>query len=77
MLLLGVGTLSCRVAGTAAGEPVVPRAVQWVRTADGWERTDHWHDTTIAEPRLHPAVVAAGQSLVSILGLIAFRRDDR
>ena len=78
LLLLGVGLLSCNVEGTANSGPTSPPAVrQWVRTTNGWERASAWHAAKAPRPRLHPLVVAAGQGLVSVLGLVAFRRDER
>jgi hypothetical protein len=78
LLLFGAGMLSCRVEGTAEGRPSsTPAARQWVRTANGWERFDSWHVEKTHAPRLHPLVLAAGQGLVSVLGLAVFRRDER
>jgi hypothetical protein len=71
LLLFGFGTLSCRVEGLAARRPERPATSQWVRTADGWERTDRWHIQPAARATLHPIVVAAGQGLVSVLALVA------
>ena len=45
-------------------------AGQWVRTVDGWERTELWHARDLHVPRLHPLVVAAGQGLVSVTALV-------
>jgi hypothetical protein len=50
---------------------VIPSAGQWVRTVDGWERTELWQAADLHAPRLHPLVVAAGQGLVSVMGLVA------
>jgi hypothetical protein len=75
LMLLGVGMLSCRVEGTAGDRSPVPTA-QWVRTVNGWERTDMWREPTAHLPRLHPLVVAAGQGLGSVLALVACRRED-
>jgi hypothetical protein len=75
LMLLGVGMLSCRVEGLAGARSVVP-AVQWVRTTNGWERTDMWQEPPAHVPRLHPLVVAAGQGLASVLSLVACRRED-
>lgn len=72
LMLVGVGMLSCRVENNL---PVVTKG-QWVRTADGWERTEPWYQPALSEPRLHPLVVAAGEGLLSTLALIAFRRED-
>lgn len=75
LLLLGLGSLSCQVAGSVGDGPVTTSARQWVRTVDGWERTDLWRAADLYRPRLHPLVVAAGQGLVSVLGLVAFAGD--
>src|SRR5438045_2569572 len=66
LLLVGVGTLSCRVAGPSASGPILTSSRQWVRTANGWERTDMWEIAAVSEPGLHPLVVAAAQGLVSV-----------
>jgi hypothetical protein len=71
LLVLGVGMLSCRVEGVGAQESERPRASAWVRTVDGWERSDRWTVTPAWEPGVHPLVVAAGQSLVSVMALVA------
>ena len=80
-LLLGAGMLSCQVGPVVTG-PVVANtqagsardAAGWVRTVDGWERVDSWYVSEVRPPRLHPLVVAAGQGLVSLLGLAACQR---
>jgi hypothetical protein len=74
LMLFGVGMLSCRVEGTASTR-LVP-AAQWVRTTNGWERTDMWQEPPAHVPRLHPLVVAAGQGLASVLSLVACRREN-
>jgi hypothetical protein len=75
LLLLGIGTLSCR--GTREEVEVATRpAMNWVRTIDGWERPGLWAVSRVTPPRLHPLVVAAGQGLASALVLVAFRRED-
>jgi hypothetical protein len=80
-LLLGLGMLSCRVG------PAMPpgdakthaegRALEWVRTVDGWERAGSWYVSEVRRPQLHPLVVAAGQGLVSLLGLAACSGRER
>ena len=75
LLLLGLGTLSCQVADSVGDGPVATSARQWVRTANGWERTDLWQAADLYTPRLHPLVMAAGQGLVSVLGLAACAGD--
>jgi hypothetical protein len=71
LLVLGLGILSC-----AWDEPMTHRAgsvrdVRWVRTADGWERDGSWETNEFRPPSLHPLVWAAGQGLLSLLGLAA------
>jgi hypothetical protein len=75
LLLLGVGTLSCRQVARHDGN-VRQVAFKWVRTVDGWERPAWWEVSPIETPHLHPLVVATGQGLVSVLALVAFRRED-
>jgi hypothetical protein len=74
LLLLGVGSLSCRVEGTTNSK--LRTTVPWVRTVDGWERPNLWYASPARPPQLHPLVVAAGQTLASLLALAAFRRDE-
>jgi hypothetical protein len=57
-----------------AHSALAKQSVPWVRTVDGWERLDSWHECKVAPPQLHPLVVAAGQGLVSLLGLAACPR---
>jgi hypothetical protein len=70
LLLLGLGNLSCHLQEPLGAGPDVP-AGQWVRTVDGWERTELWHAPPLHVPSLHPLVVAAGQALISVMGLVA------
>ena len=77
LLLLGIGMWSCQVKGTTSRNGPYSQVGVWVRTADGWERSDSWqYGNAGGPPRLHPLVVAAGQGLVSLLGLVAFGRDE-
>jgi hypothetical protein len=74
-LLLGVAMLLCQVEGSGRSNASNQRPVlQWVRTVDGWERPESWHLDEIRRPALHPVVVAAGQGLLSVLGLVVFQR---
>lgn len=75
LLLLAMGMLLCRAEGLAARGPREPVAGQWVRTVDGWERTDTWSVAAVPPGRLHPLVVAAGQGLASLLALAACQRE--
>jgi hypothetical protein len=78
LMLLGLGMLLSQVEGTANSSPVSSASArQWVRTANGWEKSTAWSGVTTPAPRLHPLVVAAGQGLVSVLGLAVFRRERR
>jgi hypothetical protein len=80
LLLLGVAMLSCRVesSGELQGSAKPQAAgVRWVRTVDGWERPDVWKLEAVGRPGLHPLVVAAGQGLLSVLGLVVFHREGR
>src|SRR5436190_21414575 len=54
LLLLGLGSLSCQVQESIGEGPVAPPAGQWVRTVDGWERTDLWRAPDRYVPKLHP-----------------------
>jgi len=76
LLLLGLGSLLCSVDGTVGNSVAHAPVGQWVRTTYGWERTNTWQAMGSYQPELHPLVVAAGQGLVSILALVAFRRED-
>ncbi len=75
-LLLGVGLASCSVEWPAS-RVASNTPPQWVRTVDGWERADTWHVSKARPPQLHPLVVAAGQGLVSVMGLVACGRQVR
>jgi hypothetical protein len=77
LLLLGLGSLSCQVQDSVGDGPVVTSAQKWVRTVDGWERPALWNAPTLHVPRLHPFVVAAGQALVSVMGLTICAGDGR
>ena len=77
LLLLGLGSLSCQVQNSVGDGPVMTSAGQWVRTVDGWERTELWNAPELHVPRLHPLVVAAGQGLVSVMGLVVCAGDGR
>jgi hypothetical protein len=76
LLLLGVGSLSCRMESAMSSADLAPPAFEWVRTADGWERPATWSSPVVRSPQLHPFVVALGQGLFSILALAAFREDS-
>jgi hypothetical protein len=76
LLLAGVGTLSCRLDGLAVDLPNRTYEMQWVRTVNGWERTDAWFSAEVSPLRLHPLVVATGQVLLSVLALAAYATEQ-
>jgi hypothetical protein len=77
LLLLGLGSLSCQVQDSVGDGPVSTPTGQWVRTVDGWERTELWNAPGLYVPRLHPLVVAAGEGLVSVLALVVCAEHGR
>ena len=77
LLLFGLGNLSCQVQNSAGEGPVISSDRQWVRTVNGWERMETWNAPDLYVPRLHPLVVAAGQGLVSVMGLVACAGQGR
>lgn len=77
LLLAGLVSLSCRLEGLAVAPPTPAAAAQWVRTVDGWERSDRWYADRRTPPRLHPLVVATGQVLLSVLALVACQREPK
>lgn len=49
------------------------RQLDWVHTRDGWEPRIGWEPAPVPyEPSIHPAVVATGEVLLSLIALIAF-----
>lgn len=65
----------------ARPEPAQVRSTfGWRRTADGWEDSSSWptrDDRDSSFSRLHPALVASFQMLVSLGSLLAFERNTR
>jgi hypothetical protein len=55
----------------AAADPA-PRDSGWRRTRDGWERSTQLLRQPVAQPSLHPSVVASLEILLVILALSAF-----
>ena len=76
LLLVGIGSLSCQIDNPVGSAPAVA-AGRWVRTVDGWERTDLWDAPERFVPQLHPFVVAAGQGLLSVWALVACTGNGR
>lgn len=73
-LLLAVGTWSATVdfAASSSGEPqAISREIEWVRTAEGWERPASWRPAPPTEGPLHPVVVAGFIALAGTLALVA------
>ncbi len=83
LLLFGALRLSCDWDVRARADGAQGTRGQWVRTVDGWERTDAWLVRAPEPVKLNPLVVAAGQGLLSVLALATFqpgelvRRRDR
>lgn len=73
LLLGGALQLSCDWDVPVVSAQATQRG-QWVRTVDGWERTDGWYVPANSPIKLHPLVVAAGQGMLSVLALAAFQR---
>ena len=48
-------------------------AVRWVRTRDGWEKDVWARRLKVDNPGLHPAGIAAGLLLASMVALGGFR----
>jgi hypothetical protein len=76
MLLVGAGTLTCRLDGLAIDHSPSQERIEWVRTVHGWERPEAWAAVEVSELQLHPLVVAAGQALLSVLALAVFATDS-
>ena len=72
LLILGIGSISCRWEAASGKPPAAAPPIPWVRTVSGWERFDPHQITVAAPPTLHPLVVASGEALASILGLALF-----
>jgi hypothetical protein len=69
LLLMGAGLVSCRIEGSSADVLPPSATSDWVRTADGWERSHNWSPSLAEPPAVHPLVIAAGQLFVSLLAL--------
>jgi hypothetical protein len=73
-LLLAVGAWSATV-DLEATYPSKPRSVsseiEWVRTAEGWERPASWQPAPPTQGPLHPVVVAGFIALAGTLALVA------
>jgi hypothetical protein len=68
-LLLGMGLVSCNIEGRSADLAHATQSADWVRTVDGWEHPGNWSPSFHSPPAIHPLVIAAGQTLVSLLAL--------
>ena len=72
LMLLGVAWLGCHVESPAGSSPIEVEREQWVRTVDGWESKRAWNRDASRGTALHPAILALGQTLVSIMALVVF-----
>lgn len=57
----------------AATRPAPPP--HWVRTKDGWERSEWLFRAEPVQANLHPLILAAFIAMASSLGLLAFARE--
>ena len=71
LLLLAVGSLSCRLEGLSADSATPAGEASWVRTVDGWEQPHNWLPSLAGPPAIHPLVLAASQALFSVFALAA------
>ena len=60
-----------------AASDLASRDSGWRRTSDGWERSSHLLRQPIAQPSLHPSVVASLEILLAIFALLAFPATTR
>ena len=71
LLLLGLGLVSCRFESQSADFENRGSQSDWVRTVDGWQKTNNWIPSLAAPPAVHPLTIAAAQVLVSLFALTA------
>ena len=71
LLLLGMGLVSCRFESQSADFDKDRSQTDWVRTVDGWQKTNNWIPSLAAPPAVHPLTIAAAQVLVSLFALTA------
>jgi len=77
LVLVGIGSVFCRLELLSADVPAQMEPAPWVRTVDGWERSDSWYRPMSSPPTLHPLVVAAAELLISVSALVACSGDSR
>jgi hypothetical protein len=77
MLLAGIGMMSCRIEGRSSDQALPANHADWVRTIDGWERSDDWLPSLTGPPAVHPVLVASGQVLISLFALVAAAGQSR
>jgi hypothetical protein len=76
-LLLLIGWLIGGLGAPARSDADCQAAIDWRRTAGGWENAACWREPPPPEsPRLHPGVVASFCLLASLLALTAGSRGD-
>ena len=74
LLLLAVGAFAAVVEplGTNRQRTVSDAPpLEWVRTADGWERPASWRPPAPVAPALNPWVVASLIAMTAVAGLLA------
>ncbi len=73
-VLLAVGSLAAVIEPPRPANyrhAAAPPQLDWVRTADGWERPARWQPPAAVVPPLHPFVVAGLLAMLAISGLVA------
>lgn len=67
------GSATLDAARTASTSPLAPNRSVWRHTRLGWQRRDRWDlGPRRGEPKLHPAVVATLELLLSLAALLVF-----
>jgi hypothetical protein len=71
-MLASVGQLAARMETETPEVPTRVEHTDWVRTTRGWEKLDTSRSEPTTRKMLHPAIVAGGQLLASLLALVAW-----
>lgn len=71
-LLLAVGSFAAVLDPKRAivADRLPTTELEWVRTADGWERPARWQPPVSPSRSLHPAVVAGLLAMAAVGGLV-------
>lgn len=76
LIVLGWLGVAWELPGRSPSESEQFQAIQWRRTANGWERSDEWLAPPVAAvPRHpHPFIIGCFELLVSLGGLLYFAK---